>query len=136
MNRSWLTKHAAPTLGDTEIAVLQVLWRDGRVDAKQVTHALDRRSITLSTVQSTLERLCRKGLVERGKQGRAYVYVTAVSRSVLLARLIGGIATQVSGDQMEPVLSGFVDLVTQSDPESLERLGELIARKRRERDDA
>lgn len=135
MNKRWLSRQYAPVLGDTELAIMQLLWRNGKVDAKQALASLNCRSITLSTVQSTLERLCRKSMVERSKQGRAYVYRAAVSRQTLISRLIGDIARQVSADQFEPVLSGFVDLLTQSDPASLDRLQQMIERKRLERDD-
>ena len=55
-----------PILGALEIAVLQCLWTaPGDLDARSLHDALAERRITLSTVQATVERLHRKGLVGR-----------------------------------------------------------------------
>ncbi|MET0378832.1 MAG: BlaI/MecI/CopY family transcriptional regulator, partial [Spongiibacteraceae bacterium] len=44
-------------LGNLEIAVLNHLWAHGELDAKQLwSHIKPERGITLSTVQSTIER--------------------------------------------------------------------------------
>ncbi|MBN0002216.1 BlaI/MecI/CopY family transcriptional regulator, partial [Pseudomonas aeruginosa] len=53
-----MTNHSVPTLGDLEIAVLEDIWRFGPSDTKAVYSRIGQsRSISLNTVQSTLERL-------------------------------------------------------------------------------
>lgn len=128
-------RHDAPRLGDLEIAVLDVLWDGGHSDAKAMHRALASRAITLSTVQSTLERLLRKRLVDRRKDGRAYVYRARVSRSDLIGRLIREVADTLSAGGLEPILSGFVDLVDDEDPGMLDRLAALVTRRRRRQRD-
>jgi predicted transcriptional regulator len=59
-------------LGELESAVLERLWSAGPEDVKAVHQAVGaRRGITLNTVQSTMERLYRKGLLARDKVSHA-----------------------------------------------------------------
>jgi predicted transcriptional regulator len=128
------TRRVPVALGNLEVAVLRELWRVGAdVDARGVLEALAERRITLSTIQATLERLSRKGLLERTTVGRAYRYRAAVTQSTLLAGLIGNLARQVAAGELEPVISGFVELVGDASPELLDVLAAEAAQRRKER---
>lgn len=73
-------------LGELEKRVLQYLWETPEADAKQVHAVLIRcRGGTLNTIQSTLDRLFKKDLLTRRKQGYAYYYCAKVGREELLA---------------------------------------------------
>ncbi len=126
-----------PVLGGLELAVLKRLWDLGDredpgtdVDARRMHEGLAERSISLSTIQATLERLTRKGLVSRAKRSRAYFYRAAVSREQLLSRLFGELTRNLAEGELAPAISGFIDLVGESDPQLLEQL-EADARKKR-----
>src|SRR5688572_25745244 len=55
-----------PILGELESTVLEYLWERAEVDVKDVHRDIGAgRGITVSTIQSTLERLHRKGLARR-----------------------------------------------------------------------
>ena len=57
-----------------ELEVMDVVWRRGRVTVQDVVDSLD-RSLAYTTVMTTLKILEEKrGVVNRVKQGRAYVY--------------------------------------------------------------
>lgn len=119
-------------LGELEVAVLEDLWVSGADHAKAVHGRLaPQRGISLNTVQSTLERLHRKGLLNRHKESHAYIYRPALAREELLARLIEGAAALVVGDEGgDSVLTAFVDFADQYDEAGLDRLEALIALKR------
>lgn len=128
------TQSVPSALGDLEVAVLQAIWAAaGDVDARSVLTMLAERGITLSTVQATLERLSRKRLLKRTKVGRAYRYRAAVSRASLIAGLISELTQQIAAGELEPVISGFVELVGRSGPELLERLEVETAQLRKDR---
>jgi predicted transcriptional regulator len=121
-----------PALGELEIAVLRALWAAAEpMDARGVLAGLAARGITLSTVQATLERLHRKGLLARGKEGRAYRYSSAVSQTRLIGTLIRELTEQLAAGELEPVISGFVELVGDERPELLDRLEAEAAEQRR-----
>ena len=87
----------------------------------------------MSTVQSTLERLHRKELVHRTKQGHAYVYCARLERSQLLGRLLGGVIRQLHTGSLDPILSSFVDFADRIDEDTLDRLDELLQKRKLER---
>ena len=59
-----------PILGELETSVLEYLWDHAEVDVKDVHRDIGAgRGITVSTIQSTLERLHRKGLARREIDG-------------------------------------------------------------------
>jgi len=118
-------------IGALELDVMNRLWADGELDAREVLARLTRRTITLSTVQATLERLYRKTLVSRTKIGRAYSYKAIVTRERLIALLIEDLAERVADGELEPVISGFVELVDEADPELLGALESCVKRRRK-----
>ena len=137
MRFSQLTE-PTPPLGALEIAVLRELWKRGdgaephSADAREILASLSSRRITLSTIQATLERLHRKNLLTRTKISRAYRYKAVVSQSALIGALIRQMTQQIAAGELEPVISGFVDLVGNEHPELLEQLGVAAKRRRAE----
>lgn len=104
----------APVLGSREIEVLKVLWRDGEQSAQAIHHELMEADISLSTVQSTLERLYRKHLVSREKIGRYFVYQAKMDQSALVCDFLKDLTAQISDGNMAPVISGFMDYMAES----------------------
>lgn len=118
-------------LGDLETAVLQHLWAVGPLDVKGVHRAVGTaRGITLNTVQSTLERLFRKELLERDKVSHAYVYRPVVTREELSTRVIGQVADQLAGGEPSVMLSAFVSVAEREGDDALAQLEALIAERR------
>ncbi len=127
---------ARPYLGELELAVLDELWCHGALDAKAMHRAIGtRRGIGLNTVQSTLERLFRKQLLQREKVSHAYVYTPAVQRETLMERLIEDVVETFSSGRSEPMLTAFVDLAARVDEKNLTRLEQLIAKRRAKAED-
>lgn len=124
-------------LGELELHVLQVLWQQPHIDAREVREKLGvARAPSLSTVQSTLERLYRKTYVDRIKQGHAYTYHASVSRGSLLGRMLGDVIQLLHDGRMETILSSFVQAAADLDERSLDNLEELIREKKRQQSDA
>ncbi len=127
-----MTAFSRIRIGVLEKAVLEHLWSVGAAHAKAVHDAIGtRRGITLSTIQSTLERLHDKGLLCRGKVSHAYVYVPKLQREQLMGRIIEDVMTAFSDGKSQPMLSAFVDFAARVDEENLDRLERLIAARRR-----
>lgn len=124
-----------PQIGELELLVLEHLWTVRETDVLE-THAAvgKRRQITVNTIGSALERLFRKGLVQREKHSHAYRYSPALSRDTFAARKVldaaGGLSALAAGG----LLSAFVDLVADVDAAALDRLQALIASKRKPRE--
>lgn len=131
MSLSPMSNDIMPKLGDLEIAVLEHVWVLSGATAKSTHAAIGVcRNISPNTVQSAMERLYRKGLLEREKSGHSYQYTAAVEREALIARLIGSVLGRFGGDAPSAI-AAFIESSEDIDPEELERL-EAILRQRRE----
>ena len=118
-------------LGELEKLVLQHLWDAGELDAKQVfAHFEKIRGGTLNTIQSTLDRLFKKGLLSREKVGHAYLYRTAVSRDAFIGQLISDITSDFSSTKDNPLLAAFASLSSDLDNEQLDELERMIDERR------
>jgi len=64
-----------------EMLCLKALWSRGEANVKEVQEAVARsRPLAYTTIMTVLERLVRKGKLERRKAGRAFVYSVRASR--------------------------------------------------------
>lgn len=123
-------------LGTLERDVMDVLWARADLAVRDVQSRLD-RPIAYTTVMTTLDRLFKKGLLERRQSGRAFLYSAALTRAQLqaqiAARVLEGILQSQAGEAM-PVLSNLVDSVSARarGDELLEALEGLVKQKRRE----
>lgn len=120
-------------LGDLEVQTLEYLWAEpSGGTAKQAHEAFgEARGVTLNTVQSTLERLFRKGLLTRSKVGHAYCYLAAVTRQAFLSSLINQVLGRFGGDS-ESSIAAMVDVAERLDSETLTLLEQTIQERRQQ----
>lgn len=116
-----------PILGDLEKAVLNDLWMNESGDAKTVHRRVGiAREISLHTVQSTLERLYRKMVIERKKISQAFVYAPRLSREELMSEMIDVLLASFGQTASASMLSAFVEYAASVDERNLGRLADLI----------
>jgi predicted transcriptional regulator len=78
MSRSASHREIPPPL---ELICLRALWKLEEGNVKDVQQAIAAsRDLAYTTVMTLLERLARKGLVNRRKAGRAFIYSPVASR--------------------------------------------------------
>ncbi|RZQ61702.1 BlaI/MecI/CopY family transcriptional regulator [Amycolatopsis suaedae] len=86
-------------LGDLERAVMEALWaRDVPATGREVHGDLADRALAYTTVMTVLDRLARKGLVNRERDGRAWRYAAAAPRETYIAELMVQ-ALELAGDR-------------------------------------
>ena len=118
-------------LGDLEKQVLHYLWEHQNADAKQVHAALVRtRGGSLNTIQSTLDRLFKKALLSRTKQGHAYVYQPRMARSELIAQLIKNVTDDFIDEGQNGLLAAFASVSSELNEAQLDELESLIEQQR------
>jgi BlaI family transcriptional regulator, penicillinase repressor len=67
-----------------ELECLKALWSLGAANVKDVREVLtERRNLAYTTVMTVLDRLVKKGVVDRRKEGRSFVYVPLTQRDEL-----------------------------------------------------
>jgi predicted transcriptional regulator len=125
---------ASESLGKLEQDVLNEIWQRDEVSVRDVYLAFDER-IAYTTLMTTLDRLFKKKLLTRRKDGRAFVYLPAVSADELEQGIREDVIDGLLGhgaDAIQPVLACIVDTVSERDRELLDELDRLIKEKRRE----
>jgi len=132
MFKSKANSNTLPNLGELELRVLNLLWEEPSLTAKEA-HAHLASHSSANTVQSALERLYRKSLLDRSKQGHAFYYSAKVQRAELTSSLIGAVIDQLQIGSLEPVLSSFVDFAAEMDDDTLSRLEHMIQERRQQR---
>jgi len=113
---------------------MQVLWdRAGEASVREVHEGLG-GELAYTTVMTTLDRLFKKGLLGRRRQGRGFVYRARVSSADLSRGLAGALVESLLGREPapQPILSGIVDAVSDKDRAMLDELERLVRLKQRE----
>ena len=130
-------KHRAePQLGHLESQVMEILWGRGESSVHEMVQALE-RPLAYTTVMTTLDRLYKKGLLDRRKAERAFFYAPRLSRLEWEQKRAGEL---VAGFLMGPKPSGelliscLVEAVGRHDGALLDELERMIRLKRRELD--
>ncbi len=97
-------------LGDLELSVMQHIWacsHDG-CRAADVQQALERvRPLALTTILTTLDRLCKKGILQREREGKAYRYWATVSEEQLQQRIVEGVLSNLIAQFPKAVAAYF-----------------------------
>jgi predicted transcriptional regulator len=122
------------TLGPLEIEVMEVVWNCGESSVRDVVEKLPSR-LAYTTVMTTLDRLFKKGLLDRYKSERAFMYTPRLSSEDWERQRAGDlVAGFLAGPQpaRELLLSSLVDAVGQHDAMLLESLEQKIRNKRLE----
>jgi len=121
-------------LGDLEREVMEGIWQRGEETSVREIHSAFEERAAYTTLMTTLDRLHKKGLLERRKKGRAFLYAPRISREDFtrsVARdVIDGLLGQTNGET-KPVLACIVDAVGDCDGEMLDVLEKLLREKRR-----
>lgn len=121
-------------LGELELAVLDFVWSRGVSETRDVHGEVGvPRAITLSTIQSTLERLHRKKLLIRERFGHAYRYAPALTRAEFRAHAMASAGGDLRDADGAGVIAAFVDLVARTDKHRLDELAEMVEKARAQR---
>ncbi len=117
-------------LGDLETEVMAVLWERGKATVQEVREALQsRRPLAYTTVMTVMSRLAKKGLLNRWKEGRAYVYSPATSQEKLAGNLMSSLIRRLYDGATGTAIAHLIENDPAVDDEELQRLEELIRQK-------
>jgi predicted transcriptional regulator len=120
--------------GPLEIRVLESLWSRSTPSCVRDIQP-DFPGVAYTTLMTTLDRLYRKGTLQRSKLGRAFYYKPKSTQQGLISELAGStFATLLPTDSasLRPIMSMFVDTVGQRDQELLDELETLVRTRRQE----
>jgi len=120
------------SLGVLEREVMGLAWERPEITVRECCDRLG-SGVAYTTVMTTMDRLFKKGLLARRKDGRAFVYRAVATKS----ELEGAVATELvhsllhrDGSEPLPILSFLVDAVSDRDRALLDELERLVREKR------
>jgi len=133
MTKAFSSFGSRPQLGPFEQQLLQELWSHGSATVRELL-ADGQIHQAYTTVMTTLDRLYKKGLLDRVAEGRAFRYTPRHTSEELqrvtalesIRQLLG------SGDASSLPLSYLVEALSSHDAKLLDELQLLVERKRRE----
>lgn len=108
---------------------MDIVWSRGESNVRDVAEKLE-RPLAYTTVMTTLDRLFKKGLLDRRKAERAFIYSPRLSRQDWEQKRAGEMVAGLAG---ELLISCLVDKVGH-DPSLLDELERKIRIKRQELD--
>jgi predicted transcriptional regulator len=133
MNRTFsiFGSNSTPQLGPFEQQVLQEVWARGNTTVRELLSD-GKIHQAYTTVMTTMDRLYKKGLLDRFAEGRAFRYTPRMSQAELQrdAALEGIRQLLASGDSSSLPLSYLVEALSAHDAQLLDELQLLIERKR------
>ena len=130
----WRTTLAsAGKLGPLETELLRALWKRGNATVRELL-ADGHANGAYTTVMTTLDRLHKKGLLDRAADARAYRYSPRHTEAEYNRCMLAGAIQSLLGSSApsSAPLSFLVDAVTEHDAALLDELQRVVERKRRE----
>lgn len=130
--KSRIDTYTSP-LGPLEQEVMDALWTSGEASGRDIFSGIKAgRDVALTTVLTVLERLAKKGLVEKHKGVGLIKYAPALSREDFARSVSQDVFKGILGISASGLCASFVDALADADPDELERLSKLIENKKKE----
>ncbi len=108
-----------------ELHCLRMLWVLGEANVSQIRTSLaPDRNLAYTTVMTLMDRLAKKGAVERRKQGRSFVYAPVLSRETLRRAAVKELVDSFFGGSEEELIAY---LVSPQEPEEAPRANAAAA---------
>jgi predicted transcriptional regulator len=135
----WLKRHfgkkkaSLEQLGELETELMERAWAHQEISVRGLHQEMGKR-LAYTTLMTTLDRLYKKGLLHRRKEGKAYFYSPVLTERQYQESLTQHFFGMVLNDRKNSgaVLSRFVEAVGEADQRMLEELDEIVKAKRRD----
>jgi predicted transcriptional regulator len=114
-------------LGPLETQIMQLIWQEERSTVKKIHRKLQQdRDIAYTTVMTTMSRLAEKGVLNRQREGLAYVYSAAVSEETFVTMVVHQVLDGLLDDYSETAVDYMVNYLAERNPNELKRLQRTI----------
>jgi predicted transcriptional regulator len=106
-------------LAPLELDCMNTLWPMGEATVREIREGLaERRPRAYTTIMTIMDRLARKGVVERRKVGRAYFYKANLSVDDARAQALGQVLENFFGGSREALLAQLGSSAHMARPET------------------
>jgi len=100
-----------PSLANAELAVMDLLWQNDRMTARQIREQLypDATKAQHGTVQRLLQRLEDKGYVERDRTLSVHFFSAAITRQTYAGQQLESLADKLTAGSFAPLITHLVE---------------------------
>src|SRR5215469_11242978 len=113
---------------DLEYAVLAELWRAGTTSVRDLHQKLgEPQGLVNTTIAKVIDRLRDKGLIQRRRQGQAFLYSPKVAREEVERARARNAVTRLLGATPRAAVAALVEAVDSTEPGLLEELERAVA---------
>ena len=110
-------------LGPLETKIMQIVWREKSTTVKLVHRRLqdtpERSDIAYTTVMTTMTRLAEKGILNRRRDGLAYVYTPAVTKDDFETMMVRRVLDGLMDDYENETIDYLFHYLAKKDPKRL-----------------
>lgn len=98
-------------LANAELAVMELLWDEDRLTARQIREALypDASRAQHGTVQRLLQRLEDKGFVDRDTDLPVHLFTARISREEYAGSQLESLADKLTGGSIAPLITHLIE---------------------------
>ncbi len=100
-----------PPLANSELAVINLLWQNDRLTARQIREQLypDATKTQHGTVQKLLQRLEEKGYVKRDRSLAVHLFSAVISRQTYAGQQLESLADKLTAGSFAPLITHLVE---------------------------
>ena len=106
-----MTTMKYPPLANAELAVMDLLWENDRLTAREIREQLypDANKAQHGTVQRLLQRLEDKGYVERDRTLAVHLFAPAISRQTYAGGQLELLADKLTAGSLAPLITHLIE---------------------------
>lgn len=121
-----------PLQGSLQTQIMAAVWRLEEATVERVRASLEHpERSAYNTVQTVLNRLADRGLLERRRDGHVIVYAPALTEAEYLSRSIEHTLRRATPDARQVALAQLIGTLPRDEAEELGRLAAAVAAERR-----
>ncbi|WP_456383921.1 BlaI/MecI/CopY family transcriptional regulator [Persephonella sp.] len=115
--------------GELEEKVMDYLWKHGSGTVKEVRSGLGENRFAHTTVMTVMDRLYKKGILRRKKEGKGYRYYPVMTRDEFESQVAKKVITDILKNNPSSAVAAFEGVIEELGEEEIRKLKEIIERR-------
>jgi len=122
-------KQKPSPFGDLEESIMEYLWKKGSGTVKEVREHLGENRFAHTTVMTVLDRLFKKGILKRKKEGKGYRYYPVITKEEFEREVAKKVVKDMLKNSPSTAVAAFEGIVEELSEEEINKLRDLLERK-------
>ncbi|SNZ08048.1 Predicted transcriptional regulator [Persephonella hydrogeniphila] len=122
-------KQKPSPFGDLEEKIMEYLWKKGNGTVKEVREYLGEGKFAHTTVMTVMDRLFKKGILKREREGKGYRYYPVITKDEFEREVAKKVVKDMLKNNPSTAVAAFEGIVEELSDEEISRLRELLEKK-------